>query len=250
MPFTRRMLAGDIVKEALGLQGLPVPNAVASNTNDLTVRQMWVMLRSQGRRLCKPTMTHRWQALKREWVLDTIPGQTLYDLPADHDSFLDLTGWNKTSRLPMLGPATDAQWQQLSARALGSSTISVIYRVIEDKFELYNSYTSPQQLSIMYNSRGWVRLAASLPGAPQYSDEPVEDGDTVMLDPEMMVAAVQYGFMSAKGFDTTQIAALLQGLTEAAINADQDAPVLTMAQDASYPLLTTQFNVPDTGYGG
>jgi hypothetical protein len=36
---------------------------------------------------------------------------------------------------------------------------------------------------------------------------------------------------------------------EAAICADTDAPVLRLASSDNYPLLTTQFNVPDSGYG-
>lgn len=249
MAYARRMLAGDICKEALALQGLPVPNAIATNTNDASSRQMWAQLRSQGRRLAKPVRTHRWQVLSRTWNLTTVPGQNRYDLPADCGGFEDLTAWNKTSRLPMLGPATNPQWQTLVARALGSSTFSVVYRTIEDKLELYSTPTEAQELMIDYTSRGWVRLVASTPANPIYADAPNEDGDTVMLDPEMMVAAVQMGFMQAKGFDTTAIAGMLDKLIEAAIDTDIDAPILSAVRTNGYPLLSTQFNTPDTGYG-
>jgi hypothetical protein len=244
------MLAGDICKEALALQGLPVPVAIAANNNDATARQVWAQLRNQGRRFCKPTATHRWQVLKREWVLDTVPGTTRYAFPLDFDSFNDLTAWNKSSRLPMLGPATDAQWQTLKVRSLGSSTISMVYRVAGDKLELYNSPSDAQQLTIIYNSRAWVQLESSPdPANPVYADAPVADGDLVLFDPEMMVAAVQYGFMTAKGFDTSEIGALVDRLLEAAIDSDSDAPVLGVAGSEGYPLLSTHFNVPDTGYG-
>lgn len=248
--MARRMTAGDIVKEALALQGLPVPQAVASNTNDVTCRQMWAQLRTQGRRLCKPTRTYRWQVLTREWQLPTVPGTTKYQLPADFDSFKDSTGWNATSRLPLLGPATDTQWQTLKARALGSSTLGVVYRIAEDQFEIQSSPSVAQTLSILYTSRNWVRTVSSTPAAPVYIDAPAEDGDVVLFDPEMMVAAVQMGFMVAKGFDTSVIAATLEGLIEAAIDADTDAPMLQIAHTVGYPFLNTQFNTPDTGYGG
>ena len=251
MAFARRMLAGDICKEALALQGLPVPSAISTNTNDVSARQIWAQLRSQGRRLAKPTMTHRWQALTRQWQLTTVPGQSRYTMPADCLGFEDLASWNKSSSFPMVGPATTQQWQCLVARSFGANTFGVVYRIIEDQLELYTTPTQAQNLLIAYSSRSWVQLVTgSTPGNPVYADAPVEDGDTVMLDPEMMVTAVQMGFMQAKGFDTTAISALLDKLIETAIDVDTDAPILNAATATGTPLLTTQFNVPDTGYGG
>lgn len=246
MPYARRMPAGDICKEALALQGLPVPNSIATNTTNVTARQVWVQLRTQGRRLAKPMHTHRWQVLSRTWEFDTVPGQTLYNLPGDFLGFEDMTAWNTTSRLPLIGPANGPQWQTMNARGLGSTTISITYRTVQDKLELYGAPSSAQHLSIMYTSRGWVDLIGT-PGV--FADAPTEDGDIVMLDPEMMVAAVQYGFMVAKGFDTSEIAAQLAKLIEVAIDIDVDAPILSAAASSTYPLLTTQFNVPDTGLG-
>jgi hypothetical protein len=241
-------MAGDICKEALALQGLPVPNSIATNTNDATSRQVWAQLRNQGRRFCKPVKTHRWQVLTRTWNLTTVPGQTLYLLPPDHDSFNDITAWNRTAAMPLSGPATGPQWACLKARSAGAATISVAYRTVENKFQLASDYSSPQQLAIEYTSRGWVRQVNSSYDNPIYADAPTEDGDMVLFDPEMMVAAVQYGFMSAKGFDTTAISALLDKLIEAAIDTDSDAPVLQVVNTDAIPLLGVQ-NVPDSGYG-
>ncbi|GAB3773756.1 hypothetical protein GCM10028796_46750 [Ramlibacter monticola] len=247
--MARLMNAGDICKEVLGLMGLPVPNAVSANTNDATSRQIWVLLRQTGRRLMKPTRTHRWQALTREWKLTTVPGKTLYDLPTDHDGFIDSTAWNLASRLPMLG-ALDAQWQALRARSLGSSTISIVYRTVGEQFEIYNSPGDAQSLSIAYTSRNWVKLASPPDPQAPYADAPVADGDIVMLDPEMMVAGLQFAFLTAKGFDTTAVATQLDALIEAAIDNDSDAPVLSAVGGGSdYPLLSPVFNLPDTGYG-
>ena len=249
MAFARHMMAGGIVKEALALQGLPVPTSVVANARDVTARQMWAQLRTWGRRLCKPTRTHRWQALKREWQLPTVAGQTLYELPVDFDSLIDQTSWNTSSSFPMVGPATDSQWQTMVGRSSASTTFAMLYRIIGDKLELSSSPGDSQQLSLLYNSRAWVRLENSPPDNPLYADAPVSDGDTIMFDPELMVAAVQYGFMAAKGFDTTSIAQQFERMLEAAIDADEDAPTLSLAPSSNSGLIS-QCNVPDTGYGG
>ena len=237
MGYARRMTAGSICREALALQGLPVPQAVASNTNDVTCRQIWAQLRTVGRRMCKPQRTHRWQALTRDWTLTTVKDQTQYALPPDHDAFIDQTAWNFTSMFPLLGPATAAQWQSLQAQSLGA-TINVVYRIAGDKFELANKPPSGQQLHIQYTSRSWVvPVSQSDPTAIVYADAPVEDGDLVMLDPELMVCAVQHAFMQAKGFDTTAISADLDRLLEQAIDIDSDAPVLSMVAHDRSPMV-------------
>lgn len=243
--FNKQQTGLDIIKAACGQLGLPVPTAAAANPTDVTARQMLALLNYAGRRLIKPTDTYRWQVLLKTWTLATTPADTVYTLPDDWDSFEDLTGWNFSSRLPMLGPATDPQWQCLKARNLGSSTISVIYRSRGGKFEIYNTFPTPQDLRIDYSSRAWVRSGDGL----SYRDFIETDSDVVLYDPELMCAALKLRFLTAKGFDTTAAQSEYDEALEAAINADTDAPVLQLTVNGSYPLISTQFNVPDTGYG-
>lgn len=243
--FNKHSTTLQIVQDALGQLALPVPSAVATSTNDETAQQMLRLLNWAGRKLIKPTATYRWQQLLRTWQLTTNPVDTEYPLPADWDSFEDLTGWNFTSRLPMLGPATDPQWQCLKARNLGSSTISVIYRTRGGVFEIYNTFPDNQDLRIDYSSRAWVVKA----DGTTFQDFSDADDDTVLYDTELITAKLKLQFLTAKGFDTTAAQAEYNELEEAAICADTDAPVLQLARSDTYPLISTQFNVPDTGYG-
>jgi hypothetical protein len=243
--FNKYSTVLDIIQNALGQLALPVPTAAVSATNDETAQQMLRLLQWSGRKLLKPTATNRWQQMRRTWTLTTNPTDTQYPLPDDWDSFEDLTGWNFTSRLPMLGPATDPQWQCLEARNLGSSTISVVYRVREGYFEIYNTFPDPQDLRIDYSSRAWVRDAA---GAV-FSDAINADDDVCLYDSELITSKLKLAFLTAKGFDTTAAQAEYNELEEQALNADADAPVLQVARSDTYPLISTQFNVPDTGYG-
>lgn len=244
--FNRQSTVLDIITNALGQLALPVPVAAVGSTNDETAQQMVRLLQWSGRRLIKPTATHRWQALRKTWTLPVASPTLTYALPADWDSFEDLTGWNLTSRLPMLGPASDPQWNCLTARNLGSSTISVIYRVRQDLFELQSVPSTPQSLIIDYQSRGWVRDATVPTEFRDYIDA---DDDVVLYDTELITAKLKLAFLIAKGFDSTAAQAEYNELEEQAINADQDAPVLRVSRSDSYPLISTHFNVPDTGYG-
>lgn len=244
--FNKRQTGLMIVQDTCAQLGLPIPIAVVSNPNDVNARQMLALMNYAGRRLIKPVGTYRWQFLLRTWTLLTNAVDTSYSLPEDWDSFEDLTGWNFTSRLPMLGPATDPQWMCLRARNLGSSTISVIYRTRDNKFEIYNTFPDPQDLRIDYSSRAWVQSGTD---PLVYRDYVAADDDIVLYDPDLMIAFLKLRWLTAKGFDTTVAVADFNEALELAINADTDAPVLRFNLSDDYPLISTQFNVPDTGYG-
>ncbi len=247
MPYSKHPTALEVIQSVQGQLGLPVSGAAYSASSDETAQQLVRLLTWVGRRLVKPTSTYRWSTLMRTWICITDPLLTTYALPDDWDSFEDLTGWNFTSRLPMLGPATDPQWQCLKARNLGSSTISVIYRVRDSLFEIYNTFSDPQDLRIDYSSRSWVRDASD---PLIYSDSIFADDNIILYDNELITSKLKLAFLTAKGFDTTAAQAEYNEIEEAAICADADAPVLQVSRSDTYPLISTQFNVPDTGYGG
>lgn len=247
MSFSKHPTALEVIQDAQAQLALPVSAAAVASVGDETAQQMLALLTWSGRRLLKPTQTYRWQNMLRTFVLITNPVDTVYPLPDDWDSFEDLTGWNFTSRLPMLGPATDPQWACLKARNLGSSTISVIYRVRGGRFEVYNTFPDPQDLRIDYSSRAWVQDAAD---PTIYRDRIEKDDDIVLYDNELITAKLKLAFLTAKGFDTTAQQSEYNELEEAAICADTDAPVLQCSRSDTYPLISTQFNAPDTGYGG
>lgn len=242
--MTKYPTAGDVCKSVLGQFGLPVPVAIVSAVNDATATQLLYLLQWIGRKLIKPK-PHRWSTLMKTYELLTIPATTLYDLPVDWDSFEDLTGWNFTSRLPMLGPATDPQWQCLKARNLGSSTISVIYRVRGRQLEIYNAFSSAQNLKIDYTSRSWIFN----PSSGSYAEQITADDDELLYDRELLIAALRLEFLIAKGFDTSIALVDYNNALEAAICADAESPILSVNINDTYPLISTQFNAPDTGYG-
>jgi len=245
--FNRTASALDIVQNVQGQLALPVSGAAVTAPNDETAQQLVRLLTWCGRKLIKPTSTYRWSHLLKTWVLITDPLLKLYPLPEDWDSFEDLTGWNFTSRLPMLGPASDPQWQCLLARTMGSSTLSVIYRTRGGKFELSATYSTPQELRIDYSSRAWVKTNDPLNPLRDYI---AADDDLVLYDNELITAKLKLAFLTSKGFDTAAAQGEYDELEEAAICADSDAPVLGVSRADAYPLISTQFNAPDTGFGG
>src|SRR5262245_24841348 len=179
----------EVVQRVQGSLGLPVSQAAASNPSDVTAQQMLQLITESGRDLIKPTSGWRWTALLRTWTLTTIPAQTQYDLPSDWDSFDDVTAWNQSMRLPLLGPASGSQWNAIKARSLGPTTISLVYRTRARKFELYYSPSDAQTLLIDYSSRGWAKDANAVPD--EYRDYILKDDDLIVYDNELITSKVK-----------------------------------------------------------
>lgn len=239
--MSRFTTALDIVQQAAVRSGLPKP-AVASGSTDALTAQLWSLLAESGQEMAKG---YNWEQLQATYLFATAPGVTQYDLPADFDGFANSTAWNRTSRLPMIGPASPQDWQTLVARNLGGNTISLIYRQIGQSLVLYSSPSSAQQVAFEYKSRNWVTDATN----PLVSrDSPINDGDIVMFDQTLMVAALRLKLRQEKGFDTTVQQQAFNDLFDAATARDTDAPVLSASHKSRYPLLG-YLNIPDTNYG-
>ena len=163
--FNRLQTGLSIVQAVTGQLGFGQPQAVAGDSTNVLTRQMWALLTSEGRKLVKPQREHRWQALQKTWTLVTEPGVSTYPLPADWDSFQDLTAWDQSTRW---GAASVQpwQWSALAASSTTSPTLTLVYRLRGNQFELFTAPASAQTLTIDYTSRGWVQ-AASGTGSPR-----------------------------------------------------------------------------------
>lgn len=234
--------AGQIVSEVLGILGLPVPVSVASSS-DATARQMWRLLTECGQKLTR--VNHTWQMQYRTWEINTT-GATEYDLPSDLARFVDETGWNNTSRIPMLGPMSQQQWRMLQARKLGGTTLRVQYIIQNDKLVLYFAPTPTQNLTIEYISRGWVSPAAAV---DTRLDHVMADADTVLYPPELIKAFLKYKWREEKGFDTTASKQDYDDMLEQCKYDDRPHRRLSLVTQGAYPYVGV-VNLPDTGIGG
>lgn len=241
--FTRYPTGLSIVQDVCGRLGLAEPAAAASSPSDETARQLWRLLTECGRKLMK---RRRWQIMARTWNLATVIGVTEYDLPEDFDGFTDQTAWNTSSRLPLIGPALDSQWSMLTARNLGASTISIVYRTRDGKLQLYNTPTQVDNLIIDYASRAWVMKN----GDPAVlRDHMLLDDDQCLLDGELVTSFLKLRFLEEKGFDTTAAKRDFDEAFDDAADRDTDAPVLRLDRLQGYPYLSSDYNLPDTNYG-
>jgi hypothetical protein len=268
MALTKYTSALKIVQRAMGAVGLAIPNTAAGN-QDPTVTQFFSLLGESGQALMK---MRSWQQLQKTWVFtadpnnvsSTDPAAGAYDPPADFDELTDQTAWNRTGRLPLLGPMSAQQWQMLEATVLGSgaSTIRLMYRFQGGQMLIFRQVGTPQRLAIEYNSRGWVWVQDAAVwdtaiwdqgvwgGGPPSTvrDLPVNDSDICLFDSQLLVMKLKLDWKRNKGFATDSDVEDFNACYDDVTSRDAPAPDLNLAGIPAYPYLNYN-NLPETNYG-
>lgn len=238
--FTRRQTAGDCVRAVLGALGhTTIPGDIFGVVDNNAVLMRTLLTRTGQKLLSRG----EWQFLNRDFTLVTAPGDTQYDLPADFDRFVPDSSWNRTTRLPAIGSLTEQEWQMLKARQLEGTTFTMLYRIANDKVELYNTPSTVQTLVLPYVGRGWIRRADD-----SLADNVAADDDLCMYDTQLIQAALRLEWDTEKKFDTSASAQAFNNALSAAKAKDSPGRTLTLNQGAAYPYLGV-INMPDTGYG-
>ena len=240
--INRYITAKDVVVRALKILGLPAPVSPASATES-NAKQMWALLTEVGQEILGE---YEWQIRTKTFEVVVQDPVLEYDFPADLEEFIGSTGWNLTTRLPIIGPVDSQIWAALKARNLGGTTTSLQYIVERDKLVFYFAPSDPQTVRIEYKSRGWARDGSD----PLVFRDFVEaDADMVMFDPQMVVKKLILEWRKKKGFATPDD----EKDYDRALNAAKykDRPRLdlrTSGCPTGYPLLGIA-NLPDQAYG-
>lgn len=239
--FTRRITGSEAVISVMKSIGLQPPVLVVGSTNK-TANQMWELATDVGQQLCD---IHDWQWLSQDHLITTVPGQALYPLPTGFDGYVTDAQWNRTTRLPIIGSLTEQEWQMLKARELAGTTFTMLFRVVNDMVELFDTPSTVQTLALPYRSRAWVLGAGDVP-----KDNLTENDDEVMFDPQLFKLALKVAWYTAKEFDTTAMQGAMLRLIAAAKAKDAPSRTLSLGYGGSLmePLLG-YVNIPDGGYG-
>lgn len=173
----------------LGLVRGPIVDPFAST--DTNILQLLAVLKSGGRSMAK----HRnWHHLEKEFTFPTIIGTNVYALPTDYRSFVDDSGWNRTTQLRLRGPLSPQEWQLLQAR-VAASLICEAFRIWQTQMFLWPVPGSVQTIAFEYQGSSWIRPAASMQPS---SDTPTAKDDVVCFDPALVVARLKMDFRRNK----------------------------------------------------
>ena len=231
----------EVIQAAASEMGLQAPVAAFGNPTDLTAVQLSSLYNVTGEMLVKRRV---WRMLFREHTIVTQPNVGTYQLPDDFARPISQTEWDRTNRWPMIGPETPQQWQWLKSGILSTGPRER-FRLVGDTLEIWpvpTTDTTPGpnlDLSYYYVSKWWAQTAGGQP-IPKATNSL----DTCIFDDRLMISGVKLRFFQVKGFDTTAFAADFQSNLDDALSQDSGAPILSMAREPAFPLITI-YNVPD-----
>lgn len=184
-----------IVSNALGEIGFTAPASIIGNT-DQTAVQALALSNKVGNDLVRQ---YDWEAAKKDVTFSTASDLNVstkysaFSLPSDLKRFSDLTFWDDTDRWPLLGPASDVEWQTLLGR-LNPGGSRYWYRVAGGQFLTFPKATATQTIAYTYISKNWCQ---STGGTMQMAW--AADTDTGLLDEDMLTRGLVYEFKAAKG---------------------------------------------------
>lgn len=190
---------------------------------------------------------HDWTHFVRECVILTANNALSYALPADFHQMFDGSGWNRNTRLPMIGPIT-AQESQFVKSWFSGLIVNVAYRIQGNLITFPFAPPNGHTLAFEYLSTSWVQSAGSGTG-PDASAVTLST-DVVLYDPEVMIAGVKLKWLEQHGFDTQKAEERYAAKLEHAIGKNHGGRTLSLGgAGLNADRLLNNNNVPVTGYG-
>ena len=190
-----------------------------------------------------PTAVTVNQAFTQGQVGGTLTFQKVkYDLPADYNSTVPRTHWDKSKRWEMLGPESAQQWEWLLSGYISTGP-RIRWRLLGKYFQIWPGVNAGEYLGFEYRSNAWAESAS---GVAKTSF--TADSDTCLYPDRLMVLSTKLKYFEAKGFDTTALYRDYIMELETSIAQDTSAANLSFAPRPGTVLIGYD-NIPDSGYG-
>lgn len=226
-----------IIDEACGRMGLPQPTVVIGSS-DPQVKQLLTLANVAGRDLAQ---SYNWQALTGQQTFTTVAANAQpAAFPADFDRFIPNSGFNRTTRRPINGPVTAAQWQALMAQPQ-LNTVFLVYNERQGSFNVSPAPPAGQTVAYAYVSKNWAKSSGGTPQATFQADT-----DLTFLDEGTLADSLVWRFLRAKGFSYAEEMATYERNLEQQQARDGGSTSLSLAPQ---PIDINRINLPDGSYG-
>lgn len=138
---------------------------------------------------------NRWNGVIREatWTSTGVESQgTIVSRAPGHVHIIPKSFFDRTSSIPIFGPITPDEWQQLKAREFTSAYSN--YRIMENILKIFPVIANTHTLAFEYKSNYAVTTVAGV--AAKYFKN---DDDTCVLDDTLMIAGLTFFWKKEKG---------------------------------------------------
>lgn len=188
-----------VIQYVCGRTNVPVPVSVIGNP-DAQVTQMLRLLEEEGTDL---SQRGPWQGITFEATHTSLAAEDQGALTSiATNGFRHIkngTLWDRTNKLPILGPLSDAEWQ--TRKALTTTGPRYHYRIRGGKWLINPTPTAGYTFAFEYISKNWL---LGIDGTT-YKQYATLDTDTILLPEDLVLMGLRWRWMASKGFDYAEL---------------------------------------------
>jgi len=178
--------------------GFSSPASIINNEDQLA-QQLLRFANRAGKELAK----HPWEILVKEDTITLVTSDQDYALATDFSYILPSTTWNRDNKRQVVNPITSQQWQFLKAWT-SIQGLNLRARIRNNQLEFEQTIGASENgetIAYEYVSTYWVTSSG---GSSADQESFLADGDTSVIDEELLTQAVLWRFKKIKGFDDWQ----------------------------------------------
>lgn len=248
MPFdiVRNATLSSGVTDICRLVGQPVPPDAAGSA-DPSIQQMTMALNQASSDLYA---MRDWQELRQQITIDVVAdfaGQTEkgFPPPDDYGRFVDVTQWSTMQQWPAIGPVSPQDWIRYLVQNW-APVASLYWQIRNDMvWFLTPPFPTAQPFTAYYISLGTV---TDQDNPALLKNLASKNGDTFLLDGQLITLLGRVKWLEYKGFDTSAAARDFQTQYDSRAGSDEGAAAYNLSNSYGVPLLSA-YNLPNTGYG-
>lgn len=211
-----------VVQHFCRRENIPVPSTAAGST-DTQVKQVVALLEEEGNDL---KTRGPWQALTFEATHTTVATESQGAIATiASNGFRKIkndTIWDRTSRVPVMGPLNAQAWQD--RQALTSTGPRAEFRIRGGLLLVTPAPTAGLSWAFEYMSENWI-LGAD---GTTYSDYFTLDTDTILLPERLVLMGLRWRWKKEKGFEYSEDFRTYEAQVAEQLGGDGGKPVLYM----------------------
>ena len=218
----QKMTLLEVVQQFCLRSGIPSPSTVTGST-DTQVLQVQALLEEEGADL---SARGDWESLTNEATHTTIAAESQGAIATIASNgfrhIKNQTIWDRTDRLPIIGPINQRQWQALKAVVMTGPRYQ--FRIRGGLLMVNPEPVAGHDWAFEYISKNWIISEDGM----TYKRLFTADTDEFLLPDELLLMGLRWRWMREKGLDYSELFATYEAQVKDAIGRDAGKPVLKM----------------------